>query len=180
MVIEKKICTFAFIHQTLHLLTKVYKMYKVYSLHLMLFPSPVLHLRKKILSECKVCWVKAKVLQVNLSWPTFHYWLYPEWLCMWQIINLEPKYKVCLVLWAHAEFLRVSTMFLGSAKILWANAEFLGKFPREMLIFHWRMQSLSGECKGFVREHKECLCSSQKFGSEWKVCWEMHVSQVKA
>ncbi len=28
---------------------------------------------------------------VDLSWPTFHYWLYPVWLCMWQIIkNLEP------------------------------------------------------------------------------------------
>ncbi len=27
----------------------------------------------------------------DLSWPTFHYWLYPVWLCMWQIIkNLEP------------------------------------------------------------------------------------------
>ncbi len=23
----------------------------------------------------------------NLSWPTFHYWLYPVWLCMWQIIK---------------------------------------------------------------------------------------------
>ncbi len=27
----------------------------------------------------------------DLSWLTFHYWLYPVWLCMWQIIkNLEP------------------------------------------------------------------------------------------
>ncbi len=27
----------------------------------------------------------------DLSCPTFHYWLYPVWLCMWQIIkNLEP------------------------------------------------------------------------------------------
>ncbi len=27
----------------------------------------------------------------DLSWPTFHYGLYPVWLCMWQIIkNLEP------------------------------------------------------------------------------------------
>ncbi len=27
----------------------------------------------------------------DLSWPTFHYWLYPVWLCMWQIIkNPEP------------------------------------------------------------------------------------------
>ncbi len=27
----------------------------------------------------------------DLSWPTFHYWLYPVWLWMWQIIkNLEP------------------------------------------------------------------------------------------
>ncbi len=27
----------------------------------------------------------------DLSRPTFHYWLYPVWLCMWQIIkNLEP------------------------------------------------------------------------------------------
>ncbi len=27
----------------------------------------------------------------ELSRPTFHYWLYPVWLCMWQIIkNLEP------------------------------------------------------------------------------------------
>ncbi len=23
----------------------------------------------------------------DLSWPTFHYWLYPVWLCMWQIIK---------------------------------------------------------------------------------------------
>ncbi len=27
----------------------------------------------------------------DLSWLTFHYWLYPVWLCMWRIIkNLEP------------------------------------------------------------------------------------------
>ncbi len=33
---------------------------------------------------CTVHWA-------DLSWPTFHYWLYPVWLCMWQIIkNLEP------------------------------------------------------------------------------------------
>ncbi len=27
----------------------------------------------------------------DLSWPTFHYWLYPVWLCMWQIIKNEPN-----------------------------------------------------------------------------------------
>ncbi len=33
---------------------------------------------------CTVHWA-------DLSWPTFHYWLYPVWLCMWRIIkNLEP------------------------------------------------------------------------------------------
>ncbi len=33
---------------------------------------------------CTVHWA-------DLSWPTFHYWLYPVWLCMWQINkNLEP------------------------------------------------------------------------------------------
>ncbi len=27
----------------------------------------------------------------DLSWPTYHYGLYPVWLCMWQITkNLEP------------------------------------------------------------------------------------------
>ncbi len=37
-----------------------------------------------ILFFCTVHWA-------DLSWPTFHYWLYPVWLCMWQIIkNLEP------------------------------------------------------------------------------------------
>ncbi len=31
----------------------------------------------------------------DLSWLTFHYLLYPVWLCMWQIIkNLEPKDRV--------------------------------------------------------------------------------------
>ncbi len=36
-----------------------------------------------ILFFCTVHWA-------DLSWPTFHYWLYPVWLCMWQIIkNLE-------------------------------------------------------------------------------------------
>ncbi len=30
-------------------------------------------------------------IEQDLSRPTFHYWLYPVWLCMWQIIkNLEP------------------------------------------------------------------------------------------
>ncbi len=30
-------------------------------------------------------------IERNLSWLTFHYWLYPVWLCMWRIIkNLEP------------------------------------------------------------------------------------------
>ncbi len=33
---------------------------------------------------CTVHWA-------DLSWLTFHYWLYPVWLCMWRIIkNLEP------------------------------------------------------------------------------------------
>ncbi len=37
-----------------------------------------------ILSFCTVHWA-------DPSWPTFHYWLYPVWLCMWQINkNLEP------------------------------------------------------------------------------------------
>ncbi len=36
---------------------------------------------------CTVHWA-------DLSRPTFHYWLYPVWLCMWQIIkNLEPWYS---------------------------------------------------------------------------------------
>ncbi len=34
----------------------------------------------------------------DLSWLTFHYWLYPVWLCMWQIIkNLEP-WKVAVLI----------------------------------------------------------------------------------
>ncbi len=38
-----------------------------------------------ILFFCTVHWA-------DPSWPTFHYWLYPVWLCMWQIIkNLEPR-----------------------------------------------------------------------------------------
>ncbi len=37
-----------------------------------------------ILFFCTVHWA-------DPSWPTFHYWLYPVWLCMWQINkNLEP------------------------------------------------------------------------------------------
>ncbi len=33
---------------------------------------------------CTVHWA-------DLSWPLFHYWLYPVWLCIWQINeNLEP------------------------------------------------------------------------------------------
>ncbi len=37
-----------------------------------------------ILFFCTVHWA-------DPSWPTFHYWLYPVWLCMWRIIkNLEP------------------------------------------------------------------------------------------
>ncbi len=43
-----------------------------------------------ILFFCTVHWA-------DLSWPTFHYWLYPVWLCMWRIIkNLEPSLSVCL------------------------------------------------------------------------------------
>ncbi len=43
---------------------------------------------------CTVHWA-------DLSWPTFHYWLYPVWLCMWQIIkNLEPlKLHACNMLY---------------------------------------------------------------------------------
>ncbi len=37
-----------------------------------------------LLFFCTVHWA-------DLSWPPFHYWLYPVWLCMWQINkNLEP------------------------------------------------------------------------------------------
>ncbi len=43
-------------------------------------------------------WVKLGFNSENGTWsypsglnPTFHYWLYPVWLCMWQINkNLEP------------------------------------------------------------------------------------------
>ncbi len=35
-----------------------------------------------ILFFCTVHWA-------DPSWPTFHYWLYPVWLCMWQI-NKNP------------------------------------------------------------------------------------------
>ncbi len=39
---------------------------------------------------CTVHWA-------DLSWPTFHCWLYPVWLCMWQINkNLEPLLFVSL------------------------------------------------------------------------------------
>ncbi len=39
-----------------------------------------------ILFFCTVHWA-------DLSWPTFHYWLYPVWLCMWQIIKNLAKLK---------------------------------------------------------------------------------------
>ncbi len=36
----------------------------------------------------------------DLSRPTFHYWLYPVWLCMWQIIkNLEPWKALLNINW---------------------------------------------------------------------------------
>ncbi len=46
-----------------------------------------------LLLFCTVHWA-------DPSWPTFHYWLYPVWLCMWRIIkNLEKLLK-------HLYFLR--------------------------------------------------------------------------
>ncbi len=46
---------------------------------------------------CTVHWA-------DLSWPPFHYWLYPVWLCMWQINkNLEPWNKN-LEPWTSFEF----------------------------------------------------------------------------
>ncbi len=43
---------------------------------------------------CTVHWA-------DLSWPTFHYWLYPVWLCMWQIIKnplkRRPFTSLCFV-----------------------------------------------------------------------------------
>ncbi len=36
----------------------------------------------------------------DLSWLTFHYLLYPVWLCMWQIIkNLEPSLTPVCIFW---------------------------------------------------------------------------------
>ncbi len=51
---------------------------------LMLFLFSILSLLLLFFFCCTVHWA-------DLSRPTFHYWLYPVWLCMWQIIkNLEP------------------------------------------------------------------------------------------
>ncbi len=51
-------------------------------LYLYIFSCVMFHFL--FLFFCTVHWA-------DLSWPTFHYWLYPVWLCMWQIIkNLEP------------------------------------------------------------------------------------------
>ncbi len=34
----------------------------------------------------------------DLSWPTFHCWLYPVWLCMWQIIKNQPTNLIYIYL----------------------------------------------------------------------------------
>ncbi len=61
---------------------------------------------------CTVHWA-------DLSWLTFHYWLYPVWLCMWRIIqNLEPRssirrcYTVVIKGWTwSATILRLTVAF---------------------------------------------------------------------
>ncbi len=48
----------------------------------------------------------------DLSWLTFHYWLYPVWLCMWQIIkNLEP---ICSITGINVLVLRTGWPPLGA------------------------------------------------------------------
>ncbi len=70
----------------------------------------------------------------DLSWPTFHYWLYPVWLCMWQIIkNLEP-WNTCFTLIQQVGYLIRSTCcftemsdpFVSDAT--WVGSCFFGGF----------------------------------------------------
>ncbi len=52
----------------------------------------------------------------DLSWPTFHYGLYPVWLCMWQIIkNLEPWNN--LLWWSFVTYHRMKQTYISSTVI---------------------------------------------------------------
>jgi len=66
--------------------------------YLILFFVPIFILFLPIFIYILLCYVSlfyfnffCTVHWADLSWLTFHYWLYPVWLCMWRIIkNLEP------------------------------------------------------------------------------------------
>ncbi len=72
----------------------------------------------------------------DLSRPTFHYWLYPVWLCMWQIIkNLEPNE----VIWKRRCFVHFKNEKLNCSKsrsrdrhvkIRWCYTYLLTLLPR--------------------------------------------------
>ncbi len=74
----------------------------------------------------------------DLSRPTFHYWLYPVWLCMWQIIkNLEPWYST---LWTATPF---------SNDPLWLTLFVEGVIDR--LLDHYQVSSVP-HCCGFKEQ----------------------------
>ncbi len=98
-------------------MTKVVHIAHFISLHILLilfyylFPfsfSPIfIYIFSCVMFHCFIAYVIFIVLLLllfyffctfhwaDLSWPTFHYWLYPVWLCMWQIIkNLEPNMHI--------------------------------------------------------------------------------------
>ncbi len=68
---------------SLHILLLIL-FYFIFYLFFILFLPIFIYTLLCYVSFCTVHWA-------DPSWPTFHYWLYPVWLCMWQINkNLEP------------------------------------------------------------------------------------------
>ncbi len=87
------VCTSVFI--LIFIKTTVYCIAHLISLHIFLFSvlfSPIF-----IYILLFICVFFCTVHWADLSWLTFHYWLYPVWLCMWRIIkNLEEPWTLNL------------------------------------------------------------------------------------
>ncbi len=157
-MIEKKPCYFAFIHQTLHLLTKVYQIYKVYSPHLMLIPSPVLHLSTKVLwANTQYVGGMQKFCKYTQNLWGFVSKCRVSWECFGKVLQSCPgKCKF---------FIRECKVCQGSSKVLYVSTK-IAKV--------WEWMPIT-----FFFHYQFCICM-QKFCEWMQSLSECIVSQVNA
>ncbi len=115
---------------------------------------------------CTVHWA-------DLSWPPFHYWLYPVWLCMWQINeNLEPwTLRSGMLSGQSSTVISWSANHLEVVLALWAGAKVL--LEKEIsisikLVSRWKhkvLQNILVDCIDFGLDKTQWTNTSRRHGT---------------